>query len=202
MYWNNSQDLLKVKDLLIQDKIILCSGDTVLGLLGQLTQKSYNALNQIKKRSDKPYLIMVGSVVKLPLFVDQSISSRLEELISLGWPGPLTLIFKARADLPDFIKSSDGTIALRVPHHAGLLQLLESFDGLFSTSANIHTQPIPENIDGVNQIILDEVGGVCLDQNGNAGQVLPSTILDCSSGEIKVLRIGCDLSDKLKRLLI
>lgn len=201
MYWNNSQDLQKIKDILVQDKVIVCSGDTVLGLLGQLTQKSYDALNIIKQRVDKPYLIMISSVAKLPLFIDQPISSVVEKLIMLGWPGPLTLIFKARADLPDFVKSSDGTIALRVPDHAGLLKLLESFDGLFSTSANMHTQPIPHSIDEVNQNILRQVGGICLDQNNEKANALPSTILDCSSGEIKVIRIGCGLDDKLKKLL-
>lgn len=53
------------------------------------------------------------------------------------WPGPLALlIFKAKADLPSYLKGADGTIALRIPAHAGLQQLLVDCEGLFSTSAN------------------------------------------------------------------
>lgn len=202
MYWNNLQDIEKIKEILIHDKILLGSSDTVLGLFGRLSQQSYVSLNQIKQRSDKPYLIMIASVSKLPLFVDQIMSDRIEKLISLGWPGPLTLIFKARADLPDFIKSSDGTIALRVPDHAGLLTLLSSFDGLFSTSANRHTQPIPENIAEVDETIKHHVAGICIEQREEGANLLPSTILDCSSGEIKIVRIGRGLDDKLKELII
>lgn len=202
MYWNNSQDVEKIKEVLTQDKIVLGSGDTVLGLLGQLTEKSYDSLNHIKQRSGKPYLILIGSISKLPLFVDQRMTPQLEKLITLGWPGPLTLIFKAHNDLPVGIKSSDGTIAIRIPDHVGLLELLTSFDGLFSTSANIHSQPIPQLIAEVDQNILNQVGGICLDVVEANTESLPSTILDCSSGEIKVVRIGCGLSDKLKKIII
>lgn len=201
MYWNSLQDVQKMRDILSQDKIILGSSDTVLGLFGQLTQQSYDALDRLKHRNEKPYLVMIGSVDKLPMFIDQSLNEKLTQIISLCWPGPVTLIFKARKDLPKFLQSPAGTIALRVPNHSGLLTLLQSFDGLFSTSANVHGQPIPETIAGVNQSIKDGVAGICVDTVDQICSLSPSTILDCSSEQIKIVRQGCDLDDRVKELL-
>lgn len=201
MYWNNLQDRQKIQDFLSRDEIIVCSTDTVLGLLGRLTQKSYDALNRIKQRSDKPYLIMIKSKQVLSKFIEQPITPKMEKMIDASWPGPVTLIFKARSDLPNFIKSHDGTIALRVPNHTGLLSLLQNNDGFFSTSANIHTEPIPHALSEINPKIKGVIAGCCLDQEDKLAEFLPSTILDCSAEEIKVVRLGQGLSNEIKELI-
>lgn len=201
MYWNNERDRQKIQDLLNRDEIIVCSTDTVLGLLGRLTQQSYDSINRIKQRSDKPYLIMIESKKALPRFVAGEIHSNIIKLIDASWPGPVTLIFKARSDLPDFIKSHDGRIALRVPSHAGLVSLLQHYDGLFSTSANIHTEPIPYLLSDVNPKIAGLIAGSCLDQEDILGELLPSTILDCSEEKVRIVRMGQGLSDEIQELI-
>ena len=201
-YWDNLQDIQKIQKILNQDQIILAASDTVLGLFGSLTQKSYDKLNEMKQRRDKPYLIMIQSIEMLPKFIDQPISIKVKEIISLSWPGPITLIFKARQDLPNFMKNGDGTIALRVPYHTGLLKLLSCTDGLFSTSANVHTHPIPVKLEEVNDQIKSQVGGICLDRVDKLDlSIKPSTILDCSSDNIKVVRMGSQLHVRVQELI-
>lgn len=201
IYWNDKNTIDTLRSVLTDQDVILTSGDTVLGLWGNVTPIVFDKLNTIKQRHDKPYLIVIGSIDKLPLFIDQKLSERLQNLVQTCWPGPVTLIFKANKNLPSWMKSSDGTIALRVPDHLGLLGLLQHFDGLFSTSANIHGQPIPESVALVDRTILEQVGAVCVEPGQQVYPQNPSTILNCSTGSIEVVRAGAFHLDMVKELL-
>jgi L-threonylcarbamoyladenylate synthase len=201
IYWNRQETFPILKKVLDQDDVILASGDTVLGLWGKVTQPVFEKMNTIKQRHDKPYLIVIGSIDKLSLFTDQPLTEQLQNLTETCWPGAVTLIFKARADLPDFMKSSDGTIAIRIPDHQGLLTLLQSYDALFSTSANIHTKPIPESVTSVDRTILEQVAAVCVDEGQFVFPQIPSTILNVSTGKIEVIREGVIHAQILRDLI-
>lgn len=201
IYWNDADSIQKLKEILSKNEVVLASGDTVLGLWGNVTKSTFEKMNQIKQRYDQPYLITIASAKNLSKFIDQPLGDKLQTLIETCWPGAVTLVFKARKDLPLWMVSHQGTIALRVPDHDGLLKLLTNFDGLFSTSANIHGQSIVNCIDQIDTKIIDNVAVVCGDREQLCYSKSPSTILDCSSGEIQVLRSGVFRVEKLQDLL-
>jgi len=201
IYWNRQETVQILKKVLDQDEVVLASGDTVLGLWGKVTQSVFEKINTIKQRHDKPYLIVVGSIDKLNLFIDQPLSEQLKNLIETCWPGPVTLIFKARTDLPEYMKSPDGTIAIRIPDHEGLLSLLQVYDALFSTSANVHTKPIPESVASVDRMILEQVRAVCVDEGQFVYPQIPSTILNVATGTIQVIREGVIHMEMLRDLI-
>lgn len=200
LYWDKKEDFDKVKSKLDNEEVLLASGDTVLGLYAQLNQNTYDRLNEIKQRSQMPYLVLIKSIDSVHCFVPK-VSDKVQQLMKVCWPGPVTLILQARNDLPGYMKSKNGTIALRVPDHKGLQELLRNYNGLFSTSANLSSQPIPESIDQISLDILQEVGAVCLDRNITRYSLTASTILDCSGDEIKVVRQGTFSWDILKKSL-
>jgi len=201
IYWNDTNSIELLRSVLSDDQVVLASGDTVLGLWGNITLPVFEKLNSIKQRHDKPYLLVINSIEKLPLFIDQPLTEQLVTLVETCWPGPVTLIFKARKDLPRWMISADGTIALRVPDHVGLLQLLSHFDALFSTSANMHGQPIPEVVTLVDRDILQQVGAVVTERGQLVYPQSPSTILNCSTGSIEVVRMGAFHLDMVRELL-
>ena len=57
-------------------------------------------------------------------------------LIGAFWPGALTLVLDARADLDWDLGESDGTVALRMPDHPLALELLRRTGPMAVTSAN------------------------------------------------------------------
>ena len=116
------------------------------------------------------------------------------------WPGPLTLILKAKPDLPDFMKSPEGTVGLRMPNHKGLLELLARFEGLFSTSANRAGEPVPQSIDEIDPEIMDAISYLIVDREQTPSMV-PSTILDCSRDEIRIVRKGAYPIEKLEKII-
>lgn len=194
--WNNLQFYPVAIKALKDDKILLASSDTVLGLFGQLSEISKKKLDTIKKRNLKPYIVIIRSADVLSEFTDQVFDDRLQKIMRQYWPGPLTIIFKAKDEVPGWMKGIDGTIAIRVPDHAGLQQLLEQCDGLFTTSANISDQPLPHEYNQIDPIILEQVELVCCDKN-MCYNGLASTVIDYSTGSMKVLRQGAVVVDSI-----
>ncbi|HEV2601105.1 MAG TPA: L-threonylcarbamoyladenylate synthase [Candidatus Babeliales bacterium] len=189
LHWFQEGTLDKLRQELSASAAVVTSTDTVLGLLAPISQQGYLALNQIKQRSEKPYLILIGSKDKIAHFVDMPLAGDVQRLIDSCWPGPLTLLFKARPDAPDYVKGLQGTIALRLPQHAGLLSLLALYDGLFSTSANSAGGAVPTNAAGLEQSIVGAVPYVVTDISDDKGDQ-PSTILDCTGPMIRLVRQG------------
>lgn len=181
-----------------QGSVIAGDSDTVPGLLAPLTQKGFESLNIIKSRFEKPYLVLIGSQDKLAQFVQFPLDPLVEKLVKKCWPGPLTIIFAAKLELPDFIKSPQKTIGIRMPLHQGLLKLLTHFDGLFSTSANISGSPMPQDCFGIDPSIVEQVSSVVHDRTQNS---LPSTIIDCTTKPFVILREGAYSTQDLEKII-
>lgn len=190
--WQNSDSIAQIKCNLVQGKTVVGSSDTVFGLLANTTKQGFESLNAIKQRADKPYIILIDKIDKLKHFVSDQPAQPVLNLLEFCWPGPLTVVFRAKADLPDYLCSHDRKIAIRVPNHFGLLQLLPNFAGLFSTSANLAGEPVPALARDISPKIMDKVDLLILDQYNieDANAIIPSTILDCSGSDIKLIRAG------------
>ena len=214
--WEAAETTAQLTTLLKNNQVCLGSSDTVLGLLAPATIEGARALDRLKKRGSKPYIILVDSKEKLANFVDINWSPNLIKLVNHCWPGPLTLIFKLKPAAQPLFSDKQTTVALRIPEHTGLLNLLANFDGLFSTSANLAGQAVPTELAQVDPDIVHKVGAIVVDQiPASLGTLssltepvgedrvyrraltnLPSTILDCSqltnlgTGQIKVIRHG------------
>jgi len=193
LLWSSPITVDYLENQLHKGEVVLAEGDTVLGLLADISEKGYEQLDYIKNREKKPYLLIVGDYKKALNFIEIEPGKlfQFENLMKTCWPGPVTLIFKAKRDSAVQIKSSNGNIALRVPCHSGLLKLLTKFDALFSTSANISGQPVPYNVAQVDHHVLNAVACVVLnDVTEKEGAYLPSTIIDCTGDKLMVVRQG------------
>src|SRR3546814_5127743 len=72
----------------------------------------------------------------LPRFA-RAIPDSARQLAAAFWPGPLTLILRRHADVPDAVTGGQDSVGLRAPAHPLAQQLLRAFDGgLAAPSAN------------------------------------------------------------------
>jgi L-threonylcarbamoyladenylate synthase len=191
--WCDPAAVQRVVEALSRSQVILSTTDTVLGLLAPLTHEAKMHLDTIKKRNTKPYLILVRSLAALKEFIEPISDFHIENLMKGCWPGPLTIIFKAKQTVPQFMVSPEGTIAVRIPDHPGLQAILSQYDGLFSTSANITGDPIPTTITDVDPSIINAVAYIVDDGPEAKQRIDPeraSTILDCSRESITLVRSG------------
>jgi len=117
------------------------------------------------------------------------------ELMETFWPGPLTLILKKQAWVPDAVTGSQATVGLRVPGHPVALELLRRFAaatgdhaGIAAPSANRFGRISPTTAAHVAEELGNRVP-LILD-GGSCAVGIESTIVDCSRGEPVVLRPG------------
>jgi L-threonylcarbamoyladenylate synthase len=121
------------------------------------------------------------------------------ELMETFWPGPLTLILKKQAWVPDAVTGGQDTVGLRVPGHPVALELLRRFArakaeqgsdhaGIAAPSANRFGRISPTTAEHVREELGESVP-LILD-GGPSAVGIESTIVDCSRGEPVVLRPG------------
>ena len=194
----------KIDDLLKKElehkKAFLCSTDTVLGLMAPATQNGKETLDAIKKRTNKPYLIILGSLSQIEYFIDKNVQTTMNPVFKKIWPGPITLILPAKKGLAEYYTSMEKTVALRLPKHKGLQKAALYYQGVFSTSANIHGMPIPESIDEVDQSILKHIAAIITDKEPKKATAA-STIVDCTKKPYIIVREGAYQKEKLIALL-
>ncbi len=102
-------------------------------------------------------------------------------------PGPLTIVIRARSDLPDGL-ARDGTIAVRVPDHPLYGPLCARVGPLVMTSANIHGVDPVRNAEEARSHFGDSVE-LMLEENIRPDPE-PSTIIDLTGEKVVVLREG------------
>lgn len=114
---------------------------------------------------------------------------RAEVLIGRLWPGPLTLVLpRTDASRPWELGGDPATIGLRMPHHPLALAVLSRTGPLAVSSANRSGGPTPEECDGLERTFGHVVAVYLCQDEPLAGR--PSTVLDLSHGEPRILRAG------------
>lgn len=105
------------------------------------------------------------------------------------WPGPLTLVLRARADVPGRLTAGGDRIGLRVPDHPRTLAVLRAVGGgVALPSANRHGRPSATSAEEVRQE-LGEAIELCLD-GGPCRLGLESTVVRVDEDELALLRSG------------
>ncbi|MCM3880584.1 MAG: L-threonylcarbamoyladenylate synthase [Vicinamibacterales bacterium] len=121
-------------------------------------------------------------------------------LASRAWPGPLTLVIPASAELSVDVHRSTGRAAVRVPADA-VARALAAYAGhaITSTSANISGEPPPTSPDSVVASFGDGID-VLIDSGPTAGG-LPSTVVDATGREPVLVRAGAIPWDRVLEFL-
>jgi len=188
-------NIASLSHALLEGQTLVYPTETCYGLGCDATnQEAVDQIFYIKqRRKDKPVLVIAHD---LSVMLDHIIESPvLFELAEKYWPGPLTVVVRARPDSPlaKGVIAEDGTVAFRITEHPIAAALCEALDGpIVSTSANIAAQASPYDIADV----LDMFQGESLQPDSiiDAGILpdrSPSTVVRINmDGTIDVLREG------------
>ena len=169
-------------------QVIAFPTETVFGL-GVFfdDEEAYRLLNQIKnRREDKPYTMMLANPndIEKYAFIDQQYLPIIKKFM----PGSLTVLLKAKDNVPDYVTHSTGIIGVRIPHHDEALQLLRFVNKpLLVPSANKADQKPALTVEEVKNIFKDEIKVIV---SGEISSGLPSTIIDLTGPQIKLIRQG------------
>lgn len=146
-------------------------------------------LYEIKKRPKEKAMPLIISDIKMLGMVSSSVNDIAKKLMSKFWPGPLTLLLNSKKDLSEFIVGETGKVAVRIPGKSFALDLARALEfPITATSANISGMPPADTPWNVVMHFGDSLD-LLLDA-GNTPGGKPSTIVDASGDEIRIMRKG------------
>jgi L-threonylcarbamoyladenylate synthase len=117
------------------------------------------------------------------------------------WPGPLTLVMPARADLPEALVGPDGGVGVRVSNHPIASALAAGLGHpITATSANLAGKPPAITLDEV-RVAFGEKAKVILDGGTLTGGA-PSTLVTCDRGGWRILRAGAVSSEAISTAFV
>ena len=189
----------KALEALNNHQVIAFPTETVFGLgVFYDDEKAYNLLNQVKnRREDKPYTMMLSDVKEISNYT--FIKDKYLPIINKYMPGSLTVLVNAKSCVPAYVTHNTGVIGIRIPSNKEALDLLKFVKKpLLVPSANKADQKPALSADEVKAIFNDEIAVVI---PGEISSGEPSTIIDITGDEIKLIRKGPIPLEELNRLL-
>ena len=162
--------------------------DTVYGLaVDPFKPGAADRIFAAKRRPRDVNLPLLVTGIEQALTVATAVPALALELMARFWPGALTIVVPAKPGTGADLGDDDLTVGLRSPDHPVPLALCAAAGPLATTSANHHgeeplttAEAVAASFGDALPVVLD--GGVC------AGS--PSTVVDCTGQELKLLREG------------
>lgn len=178
----------KALEALNNHQVIAFPTETVFGLgVFYDDEGAYHLLNGIKRRrEDKPYTMMLSDVNDISKYA--IVNEKYLPLIKKYMPGSLTILVRSKENVPGYVTHNTGIIGIRIPENKEALDLLKFIKKpLLVPSANRADQKPALTDDEVKAIFQDEIKVVV---PGKTCQGQPSTIVDLTGDEIKLIRKG------------
>ena len=192
-------DYQKALDALNNHQVIAFPTETVYGLgVFYDDYQAYTLLNKIKRRSeDKPYTLMLSDISQINEYA--TINDKYLPIIKKYMPGPLTVLLPAKENVPNYVTHNSGVIGIRIPENKEALTLLKFVKKpLLVPSANRANEKPALNKSEVVSIFGDELAYVA---DGKVAGAKPSTIIDLTGDEIKLIREGPISLEDVKKLI-
>ncbi|MBA2565906.1 MAG: threonylcarbamoyl-AMP synthase [Gemmatimonadetes bacterium] len=176
--------------LLARGEVVAHPTETVYGVAAVATHReAYARMLAIKGgTAPRPFLVLFDSRERLHEAVGE-LPPGGEALAEEFWPGPLTLLVPAPADLADWWSGPEGHVAVRVTPHPFCRSLIRRLAApVLSSSANRAARPAPFDAPSIKA----ELAGTGLALIVDAGPLVgaPSTLLRWTDCEWEIVRRG------------
>lgn len=187
-------------------ELVVFPTDTVYGIAADaFSPAAVDRLLDAKGRTRAtPPPVLVPNIETVRALVTE-LPPIIEELLDKCWPGALTVVLPAQPSLSWDLGETAGTVALRMPDHAIVRELLAETGPLAVSSANKTARPAAVEVLSA-QDMLGESVSVYLD-GGTSDWGVPSTIIDATSllgegpAKVQILRQGGISRRKLREIL-
>lgn len=200
---NTPADIDKAAAILRGGGLVGIPTETVYGLAANaLDGKAVARIFQAKGRPmDNPLIVHIAEIDDIQRFsLAREIPEAALMLAKRFWPGPLTVILRKGAAVPDEVSAGLDTVAIRLPSHPAARQIIRAAGvPLAAPSANLSGSPSPtaaahvmHDMNGKIEAVLD--GGAC-----DVG--VESTVITLATDVPTVLRPGGITVEQLRSIL-
>jgi L-threonylcarbamoyladenylate synthase len=185
-----AESFSRISETIARGGVIAFRTDTFYGLgADPFNRDAVARIKNLKGREDhKPILIVISERDQLERFIVDR-NPAFDLLAERLWPGALTLIGKAAPNLPAEITGGTKTVGVRMPDDEKVRALVRECGGvLTATSANPSNQAPAKTAAEAQDYFGDRID-LILD-GGSARTDLPSTVVDVSGAESRLIREG------------
>ena len=184
----------RAAEVLRRGGLVAMPTETVYGLAADAgNPDAVRAVFSAKGRpADHPVIVHVADVGAIGDWAAE-VPAAARELAAAFWPGPLTLVLKRDARVPDLITGGQDTVGLRSPAHPWARALLQRFGGAVAApSANRFGRISPTTAQHViDELGLKPAGAVDMVLDGGPCPVgIESTIVDLSGAAAAAAATG------------
>jgi tRNA threonylcarbamoyl adenosine modification protein (Sua5/YciO/YrdC/YwlC family) len=188
----NPREIRKVVNVLRDGGIIIYPTDTVYGLGCDITNaKAVDKVARFKGISiEKANFSFICSDLSHISDYTKPISNTVFKLMKKNLPGPFTFILDANNNVPRYFKGKKKTVGIRVPDNNIIREIVyELGNPILSTSIRDEDEIIEYTTDP--ELIYEkyqDFAEIVID--GGPGELIPSTVIDCTGDTIEILREG------------
>ncbi len=186
----NVKHIRQVTDCLCAGGTVIFPTDTIYAVGCSLSnQKGITRIRQMKIARNSNLSLICNDLSSLSNYA-RPISNHIFKLMKKNLPGPFTFILEANSNVPKIFKDNKKTIGIRIPDNVILQEILKELgDAIVSTSIHDEDEIIEYTTDP--ELIHERYNGVVdMVVDGGYGSNVPSTVVDCTSGEPVILRQG------------
>ncbi|ADU32318.1 L-threonylcarbamoyladenylate synthase [Evansella cellulosilytica] len=186
---------------LASNEVVAFPTETVYGLGGNaLSDQAIERIFKAKGRpSDNPLIVHISNKKQLQHYV-KHIPNSARKLIDAFWPGPLTIVLEHNKKLSTRVTAQLSTVAVRMPDHPVALALIEAANvPLAAPSANTSGKPSPTTADHVRKDLAGKISTII--DGGTTGVGVESTVVDCTSETVMLLRPGGISKEALEEIV-
>jgi L-threonylcarbamoyladenylate synthase len=181
---------LKAAEVIANGGVIAFRTDTFYGLgADPFNTAAVARIRELKGREDdKPILLLISATDQIDRLI--AVRSREFEIAAREfWPGPLTIIGPALAELPEAITAGTGTVGVRLPADENVRDLVRECGGvLTATSANPSGRAPGRSASEVASYFPHGLDLIV--DGGDVTATEPSTVLDATTSPPRVVREG------------
>jgi len=196
----NPKAVQQVADCLRDGGIVIFPTDTIYGIgcdiyKPKAVEKIISIMGNKKKKDTLSFIC--HDLSQLSDFTTP-IENYIFKAMKRALPGPYTFILNANNHVPKIIHGAKKTVGIRVPDNNVIRAIVEELGHpVFSTSVKDDDEIIEYTTDP--ELIYEKYGHlVDMVVDGGYGDNTPSTVVDCTSGNIEIVREGkgdCDIFD-------
>lgn len=177
----------ELANIINSDGVLAIPTDTVYGLCAKMnSKKARDNLMRVKNRPlDRAFPIMCADFeqIKSIAIVDE----KEEKIIKAFMPGPITILLEKKNVIPQYVNNGLKSIAIRMATSNVIEELIRKVEcPIFMSSANLSGEPVCESIEEIKNKFPD-IDGII---EGQVSYGKASTIVDCTSEEIRIIREG------------
>ena len=194
--------MLLISAALRDGGVIAYPTETFYGLGAMATSgRGIDKVFRLKRRDRGKPLSIVVSDMSMAQEISASVPSIARQLAEKFWPGPLTLVLKAHSGFPPAMLGPGRSVAVRVPGPAWLRALVRHLGvPLTATSANLSGRGEISDPEKIIRLFRGKVELVV--DGGPTPGGLPSTIVDLTGNEPRLLRAGAIPEAALRRYFV